>query len=459
MRAKLLVLAMLFAPFMAAQSAADSEMKDLLARISQRMDALEQQNRELTQEVKVLREELVKSKSGVPSQPDTNAATSAPEGTAPSLDERVGVVEQRTTEQAQTKVEASQKFPIKLTGMLLFNAFANTGNAAANASYAYLLSGPETAGATVRQTILGFTFQGPSLPGGGHVNADLMADFYNGGYSPQDYIFRVRQAALSFDWKKRSFSVGQDKPLVSLRDPDSLAEVGYPALSGAGNLWGWMPNVRYEERISLGTHSGITGQASILETSETYANLGNYSTTLAPARPGVEGRVAYWHNWDDIRRMELGGSFHSSVTHVDGGSAPSHIGAIDWLFVPSPFLKITGTYLAGQNFGAIGGLPMGVTILSNDQLIPIRSQAGWLQVSVPLTPRLTLNVFGGGQFNRPGQLVATDIQQNFAYAANLMYRIGPNVVTGLEAQQMRLTLFQGSSRIIDHYDLALAYLF
>jgi hypothetical protein len=446
---------MLFAPLMAAQAAADSELKDLLTRISQRMDALEQQNRELAQEVKTLREELVKSK------PTDNAAAAASPAVenGPTLDERVGVVEQRTAEQAQTKVEASQKFPIKLTGMLLFNAFANTGNGAADASYGYLLSGPETAGATVRQTILGFQFQGPSLPGGGHVNADLMADFFGGGSSPQSYWFRIRQAALSFDWKKRSISVGQDKPLISLRDPDSLAEVGSPALAGAGNIWGWMPDVRYEERISLGTHSGITGQASVLQTSENYANLDGYSTTLAKARPGIEGRAAYWHNWDDTRRIELGGSFHSSVTHVGGGSAPSHIGAIDWLFVPSPFLKITGTYLAGQNFGAIGGLPMGVTILPNDQLIPVRSQAGWLQLSMPLTSRLTLNVFGGGQFNQPNQLLAAEIQQNFAYAANLMYRIGPNVITGLETQQMRLSLFQGGSRIINHYDLALAYLF
>ena len=42
-----------------------------------------------------------------------------------AANERLDVVEKRSSELAQTKVEASQKFPIKLTGTLLFNAFLN----------------------------------------------------------------------------------------------------------------------------------------------------------------------------------------------------------------------------------------------------------------------------------------------------------------------------------------------
>jgi hypothetical protein len=39
--------------------------------------------------------------------------------------EQVAIQERRIEEQAQTKVEASQRFPVRLNGMVLFNAFLN----------------------------------------------------------------------------------------------------------------------------------------------------------------------------------------------------------------------------------------------------------------------------------------------------------------------------------------------
>ncbi len=86
--------------------------------------------------------------------------------------------EHRISEQAQTKVEASQKFPISLNGMVLFNAFANSAASGTDNAGEYgLLSGPNRSGATMRQTLLGFDFQGPALPGNGRVNASLNDGF------------------------------------------------------------------------------------------------------------------------------------------------------------------------------------------------------------------------------------------------------------------------------------------
>src|ERR1051325_7142133 len=45
---------------------------------------------------------------------------------APDTGERIAVQESRTQELAQTKVEASQRFPISITGMVLANAFINS---------------------------------------------------------------------------------------------------------------------------------------------------------------------------------------------------------------------------------------------------------------------------------------------------------------------------------------------
>ena len=38
-----------------------------------------------------------------------------------------------------------------------------------------------------------------------------------------------------------------------------------PALSNAGNLWGWVPQVRVEHRVALGNDSGLLFQGGILD--------------------------------------------------------------------------------------------------------------------------------------------------------------------------------------------------
>src|SRR5579863_7570310 len=84
-------------------------------RILQRLDQLERENRDLAQEVHALRAEIAGARAPV------LATAEAP------LDERVAVQEQRTAELAQTKVEAAQRMPVTLTGMVLFNSFLNGG--------------------------------------------------------------------------------------------------------------------------------------------------------------------------------------------------------------------------------------------------------------------------------------------------------------------------------------------
>ena len=67
-------------------------------------------------------------------------------------DRLIAVVE----EQAQTKVESSQRFPIKLTGMALVNAFVNSKQNGGSdyATAASATSGTDRGGATVRQSII-----------------------------------------------------------------------------------------------------------------------------------------------------------------------------------------------------------------------------------------------------------------------------------------------------------------
>src|SRR5580700_3281231 len=85
-----------------------AQQKTDLQQILERLDRIEQENKTLTDEVRALRQELAaRSAAGdaaiPPSEPQPQGAVSS----AP-IEERVQVAEQRISDQAQTKVEASQ---------------------------------------------------------------------------------------------------------------------------------------------------------------------------------------------------------------------------------------------------------------------------------------------------------------------------------------------------------------
>jgi hypothetical protein len=343
--------------------------------------------------------------------------------------------------------------------MLLFNAFSNT-NLSAAAPGVELLTGPASSGATLRQTLLGIEFHGLNLPGNGNVHGDLSMDFYSGSSYPSGGWLRIRRGVVVFDWKNRAITVGQDKPLISPLAPSSLAEVGVPALAQAGNLWSWLPQVRYEERLHLGQNWGLTPQIALLQTYETYAQLPTeYSGSLAKSRPGLEGRLALWHKWNETRRFEIASGFHVSTTHVAGSSVPSRLFSVDWHLQPLSKIDFSGSFFQGRNFASLGALPQSFNVPEWGGVVPIHGIGGWAQVSFSLTNRLTLNLFGGEQQNRGRDLALNDIQRNLSYASNLMYHIGPNVIIGLEALQLRTRFVPSNDSLHNHYDLSVAYLF
>ena len=147
------------------------------------------------------------------------------------------MVEQRVNEQAQTKVEASQKLPIKLTGTLLFNAFLNGGYSGGQQypTTAQTTEGPSGTGASFRQSVIGLQFDGPTWAGA-KIGGTAFIDFFAGTSSSLDHLVRLRIATMDFQWKNTTLSFGQDKPIISPREPNSLAQVGVSPLTG-GVTW------------------------------------------------------------------------------------------------------------------------------------------------------------------------------------------------------------------------------
>ena len=318
-----------------------------MQKIIDRLDKLEDENQKLLNEIQELRTELTTAKSAEPPVPIP-------------VEERLAVQESRTAELEQSKVSSSQRFPISLTGMLLFNAFTN-GRNSGGAEYpetATLSPYPATDGGTVRQTILGLKFNGPDLPGGGKASGSIYMDFFGGTLAPGNNLLRIRTATLDLNWKNTTVTAGQDKPIISPRDPSSFAQVGVSPLTAAGNLWDWNPQVRVEQRFSFGENTGLKAQVGVYETTENYSTTlpFEYSATLERSRPAYQGRFEFFHG-NDKRRIEIASGFSLGATHVASQSVQSRIASLDWLFRPFPLLEFSGEAFNGQNVGGLGALP------------------------------------------------------------------------------------------------------
>jgi hypothetical protein len=436
-------------------SVASAQQPDLRL-VLERLDRLEALNQELREELRSLRDQLGASAQSAPPQTGLNQS-----GATQPIQEQLEVQDRRIAELDQVKVGSDHRLPVTLTGTVLFNAYLN-GQASGGSQNPVTASATTRrvgAGATLRQTILGLKFDGPTIFASGRISGAAYMDFFGGG-TGLDQFFRLRTARLDADWKNTSVTFAFDKPLVAQRDPDSLAQVGLSPLTGAGNLWLWQPQVRVERRLGFGEQSGMRAQFSVYQTAEAGTGLSpDYGDSLAVSRPGYEGRFEFWGRHGDSQRIEIAPGFHASSTRVLGQSVPSRIFTLDWLIRPASRVDLTGTFFQGQNVGVIGGLRQGVSVYRDRLPSAVDSIGGWAQLKVRLTPRLSWNAFGGQEDDRNRQLDPGRIAKNQSYGTNLMYRWGSNVITSMEAAQVRTTYLGSGTRVNPHYDLAIGYLF
>ena len=453
----LLLAALACAPFARAQQQQE------IGQILERLDRLERQNAALLIEVRQLRQQV--ASTGSPANPPPHAVPDAVE----KLADDVAVQSARIEEQAQSKVESLQRFPIRITGMALFNAYTNSRSEGSYFSpIATSSTSNRSAGGTLSQSILGLEFFGPGTFLGGKIRGNIQMDFYpyTAAYAPppsgaaEALSPRLRTGSITIDWGSRSIMVGREKPLIATRDPDSLAQVGLPPLSGAGNLWEWQPQLRIEQSFSLSPGNNLTAQAALYSTRETNTTVPErFAATLEPARPGWEGRLQFAHRRGDEPFFEIAPGFHYSVSHVAGASISSHLVSLDGLLRPMRLVELSGAFFAGQNAAGLGGLGPGFRVESDGGVYGVNSRGGWLQLALFPTQRLSFHFFGGAQVNRRADLEGYYPASNISFAGNAYYRLAPNVYLAFEAAQARTSWTNRLTHLRNHYDLALAYMF
>ncbi len=353
-----------------------------LAATQQQMEQSERQMRELQQELDALRQQMMAAGVVAPAASSSTAPGAVQEGATPAAaaipgepattEERVQAVEAAVKVHDQTKVESSSKYPVRVTGLILFNGFLNRGvpdnaDLPAVAVRASSTSGNGDLGAGFRQTILGVEGDGPRIFGA-HTSANVNIDFFDGlaytSYGTSAGVVRMRTAGVSFDWENDSVDAGLSTPLISPRSPASFATVAEPSLAGAGNLWTWAPQLHYTHRFPLENRNRMQVEFGLWDPSSAGYNSNQLFRAASPGelteQPAYETRLSYAAAGD--KGLEIGvGGYYSRQTYPGyaGTEYPAHLdswaGTVDWRIPVARHFEISGEGYRGRAIGGLGG--------------------------------------------------------------------------------------------------------
>jgi len=405
-----------------------TQLRETRAQLTETREQLNESSRaieELRRDMDTLRKQMqlggtVAAAGNEPVVPTTTEPTVAAANNDP------GFLAAKVDELHQVKVESASKYPIKISGLILFNAFRNTGTVDVTdlANLAFAPSAGSTnanVGATLRQTLLGVEVTGPHLFGA-HSSADISVDF-SGGSPETDFgitngILRFRTANLHLNWSDTSLTIGQDTPFISPLSPTSYANVAEPALAWAGNLWVWTPQIVLEHRIHAGEGAYLILQGGVLDplTEQDPLPEGRQPTAgEASGIPAFAGRIAYDRLKANRLPFELGfagyrGEQHYNLTNIGLTFPAGTTNATNssWTInsdIKVPImdkLELTGEWYYGQAAGGLGGGIWNSAIVSSTTapyFHPLRSVGGWGQLKITPTARFEINAAMGQDEN------------------------------------------------------------
>jgi hypothetical protein len=342
-----------------------AQMQEKLQKLSTDLAAAQARLQESQKEIQRLQDELAALQAQFPATaqtPATATVATAPADTA----EKVDILQAEVKTHEQIKVESASKYPVRLTGLVLFNAFVNSGNVD-NLDLPSIAQPPtagvsnQTTGASIRQTILGVQATGPRLFNA-QSSAEVNIDFYGGipysNYGTDGGIVRMRTAAARLNWDRDSVEVGLVEPLISPLSPSSYATVAEPALAWAGNLWTWSPQLSYEHRFGGASTPHVAVQAGLWDPPAPGYNADALfrapSAGERTGQPAYETRVSFAHdNKSDGMQFGLGGYY--SRQSYPGRSGDSWAVTADWRLPIGRIFELSGEAYRGRSLGGLGG--------------------------------------------------------------------------------------------------------
>jgi hypothetical protein len=381
--------------------------------------------------------------------------------------DQIPLIQAQVEEQAQTKVESSSKFPMKIFGTVVSNTFFNTGEP--NWLDIPNIANPYTPGnrngsfsSTMRQTRVGGVFEGP-IVGNMKINGTLAMDFFGGIPNFQTGqvmgLPRLLYAYMRLDGEKTAFEIGQDQMMLAPKNPTSLMGMAFPTLYRSGNLYLRAPQIRAEQVIASGSFGQIRAVGGMMA-----PIAGDFSNAfyqfvppnLAGERsrvPAVQSRVS-WRATPagpyEQPQWEFGVSGHYGRERFTLERLPSWATAADFDVNAGRF-GAGGEYFIGRNLDAFGG---GIAQVA-------KSQGGFIEARLAATRRLSFN--SGYGTDRLFDLVKfpAQLSRNSTYFANGIYSFTPEFRAAFEYQRLA-TRPAGTgvdTNRNNHFNLTFAYSF
>jgi hypothetical protein len=471
-----------------------------LAATQQQIEQSQRQMQQLQQELLELRQQMAATNGALPavSAPSTEPASSAAIPST-SSSESIAALEERqqTTEAAvrlhdQSKVESGSKYPVRLTGLILFNGFLNRGVTDNTDLPAYALKGTATSGngtmgAGMRQTILGIEGNGPRIFGA-RTSADVNIDFFSSvsytSYGTSAGVVRMRTASIDFDWANDSLQAGMVAPLISPRSPDSFATVAEPSLAGAGNLWTWAPELRYTHRFPVYNGDRFQLEAGLWDPPAAGYNpnqlFRSSSTGEFSQQPAYETRVSYGSTAEQGLQLGVSGYYsRQAYPGYQGYPGTEHLDSwattADWRVPLGRHFNIQGEAYRGRSIAGLGGgvykdVIAGTNpITGSPALHPLNAIGGWTEFKTRFNSSLETN-FSIGQdngFARDFHAVvisptagATQLRaRNRMVVVNLIFRPKSYIILSPEYRRIWSWPINGISSKLDAYTLSIGYQF
>jgi hypothetical protein len=397
-----------------------------------------------------------------------------------SLEESSDLLTSKLDDQYQTKVEAASKYRVRLSGIVLLNLFSNRGYLDSQDVPTWAIpeipnvSG-QTFGATLRQSEIGLEVFGPHLFGA-RTSGNLQLDFAGGSPNvPNGVNFgqaRLRIASMRLDWKNTSIVAGQDNAFFSPLSPTSFASLALPAFSYAGNLWGWIPQVRIEHRINLSEGQSITLQTGIMDnvtgelpsSFEPFAQAGESS-----GQPAYATRVA-WTRTVFGMPLTLGAAgYYGRQSWGFGHNIDGWAAMTDWSMPLTRRVSFTGEFYRGRAVGGLGGAVGRSVLFSSDsnQVRALNSVGGWSQLKFSATSKLEFNGAFGVDNPFAGDVrgfplsagFPAPLLQNRSSLINVIYRPRSDLLFSGEYRHLRTFDIDAGSPTSDQLNLMMGILF
>jgi len=402
-----------------------------------------------------------------------------------SLEESSQLLSSKVDEQYQTKVEGASKYRIRLSGVVLMNLFGNRGtvdnqDVPTIATVPGPLDASGTFGATMRQSELGLEIFGPRVAGA-RTSGQLQLDFAGGFPNTLDGgnygLIRLRIGSLRMDWQRTSIVAGQDGLFLSPLSPTSYASLAVPALGYAGNLWGWIPQIRVEHRFDFADQS-ITLQGGIIDNmvgEPPYAQVNRLpSSGEKTSQPAFGTRIA-WSRSIHGQPLKLGMAGYYSrqnwglERYTDGWA-----GMADWQIPLWYRLSLSGEFYRGRAMGGLGGadgrsaLYSGNINTATTEIIGLDTVGGWSQVKFRATPKLEFNgAFGLDNpyaedlrlFPVSQSYYSPFLAQNRSGMLNFVYWPRSNLLVSTEYRRLRTFQVNRNAQTAGQINLTMGILF